>query len=111
MRHAISGARTRSGMRLCGAATMGRTVPDSTRGAPMASKTSRTKPKLLAGGNPQIPKGYGDEPVQAWIAATPDWKQEIARWVDAAVTRAVPRVRKAVKYNSPLYGADGREDW
>lgn len=77
----------------------------------MASKTSRAKPKLLAGGNPQIAKGLGDEPVQAWIAAVPEWKQEIARWVDAAVTRVIPGVRKAVKYNSPLYGVAGREDW
>jgi hypothetical protein len=67
--------------------------------------------RLLAGGNPQIPKGHGDAPVEAYIAAIPDWKQEIARWVDAAVVRAVPGVRKAVKYNSPLYGAAGRQDW
>jgi hypothetical protein len=68
-------------------------------------------PRLLSGGNPQIAKGYGDEPVQAYIAATPDWKQEVARWVDDAVTRVVPGVRKAVKYNSPLYGTAGRDDW
>jgi hypothetical protein len=69
------------------------------------------KPKLLSGGNPQIPKAYGDEPVQAYIVAIPDWKQDIARWVDVMVTRHAPRVRKAVKYNSPLYGAAGRDDW
>ena len=32
-------------------------------------------PKLLSGGNPQIPKGYGEGPVQAYIAAAPGWKQ------------------------------------
>jgi hypothetical protein len=30
---------------------------------------SASKPKLLSGGNPQIPKGDGDAPVQAYIAA------------------------------------------
>lgn len=70
-----------------------------------------TTPRLLSGGNPQIAKGYGDAPVRAYISAVPDWKQRIARWVDDAVTRAVPGVRKAVKYNSPLYGAAARDDW
>ena len=73
------------------------------------------KPRLLSGGNPQIPLGYGEEPVQAWIAAAPDWKSAAAARIDALVTRAVPGVRKAVKWNSPLYGAPedgtGREDW
>lgn len=67
-------------------------------------------PKLLSGGNPQIAKGYGDEPVQAWIAAAPGWKSEAAARLDALVTRTVPGVRKAVKWNSPLYGA-GEEGW
>jgi hypothetical protein len=62
--------------------------------------------KLLSGGNPQIPKGYGDEPVQAYIAAIPDWRRDVARRVDAIIERAMPRVRKAVKYNSPLYGVE-----
>ena len=66
---------------------------------------------LLAGGNPQIPKGHGDAPVQAYIAALTGWKQIVVRRLDALVTDAVPEVRKAVKYNSPLYGAAGREDW
>ena len=69
------------------------------------------KPKLLSGGNPQIPLGYGEEPVQAWIAAAPGWKSDAAARIDALVTKAVPGVRKAVKWNSPLYGAPGREDW
>ncbi|MBB3281416.1 DUF1801 domain-containing protein [Mitsuaria sp. BK037] len=65
---------------------------------------------LLAGGNPQIPKGHGDAPVQAYIAALTGWKQTVVRRLDALVTDAVPEVRKAVKYNSPLYGTDG-ETW
>jgi hypothetical protein len=66
------------------------------------------KPKLLSGGNPQIAKGDGDAPVQAYIAAIPDWKQSVARQLDALITRAVPGVRKAVKWNSPFYGVDDR---
>jgi hypothetical protein len=66
------------------------------------------KPKLLAGGNPQIPKGEGDAPVQAYIAAMPGWKQAVGRRLDALIVRAVPRVRKAVKWNSPFYGIEGR---
>ncbi len=62
------------------------------------------RPVLLSGGNPQIAKGHGDAPVQAYIAAMPGWKGEIRRRLDALVTRAVPNVRKAVKWNSPFYG-------
>ena len=65
-------------------------------------------PKLLSGGNPQIPKGEGDAPVQAYIAATPGWKQGVVRRVDQLIVETVPAVRKAVKWNSPLYGLDGR---
>ena len=61
-------------------------------------------PKLLAGGNPQIPLGYGDGPVQDYIAAVPGWKQAVCARIDALVTEAVPGVLKAVKWNSPLYG-------
>lgn len=64
------------------------------------------KPTLLSGGNPQIAKGYSDAPVQAFIAAMPGWKSQTGRQLDALITRAVPGVRKAVKYNSPLYGVD-----
>lgn len=61
-------------------------------------------PVLLSGGNPQIPKGYGDAPVQAYIAAMPGWKQEIGRQLDALITQVVPKVQKAVKWNTPFYG-------
>jgi hypothetical protein len=69
------------------------------------------KPKLLSGGNPQIAKGAGDAPVQAYIAAMPGWTQAVGRTVDAIVTRTVPEVRKAVKWNSPLYGAPDQDGW
>lgn len=65
-----------------------------------------TEPKLLSGGNPQIAKGYGDAPVQAYIAAMPGWKSQVGRELDALITGAVPDVRKAVKWNSPLYGVE-----
>lgn len=70
----------------------------------------RTKPALLAGGNPQIAKGYGDEPVQAYIAAMPGWKRDVGRRIDAIITRTIPGVRNAVKYNSPLYGMED-QNW
>lgn len=71
-----------------------------------SAKASAKKPRLLSGGNPQIAKGYGDEIVHAYIAAMPGWKRAAGKRVDALVTRAVPGVRKAVKYNSPLYGVE-----
>jgi hypothetical protein len=73
-----------------------------------AAKKAAGKTKLLSGGNPQIAKADGDAAVQAYIAAMPDWKREIGRRVDAIVTRAVPGVRKAVKWNSPFYGMEGQ---
>ncbi len=66
------------------------------------------KPKLLSGGNPQIPKGDGDAPVQAYIAAMPGWKRGVGRQLDALIERTVPEVRKAVRWNSPFYGIGGR---
>jgi len=66
------------------------------------------KPKLLSGGNPQIPKGDGDGPVQAYIAAMPGWKREVGRYLDSLVERSVPDVRKAVRWNSPFYGIEGQ---
>ena len=72
------------------------------------SERVATKPALLAGGNPQIAKGDGYAPVQAYIAAMPGWKREVGRRVDSLIVRTVPGVRKAVKWNSPFYGIDGR---
>jgi hypothetical protein len=66
------------------------------------------KPKLLSGGNPQIAKAEGDAPVAAYIAAMPGWKRDVGRRLDALIVRAVPDVRKAVKWNSPFYGVEGQ---
>lgn len=65
-----------------------------------------TSPKLLAGGNPQIAKGDGDGPVQAYIAAMPGWKSELGRRLDALVMATVPTARKGVRWNSPFYGSE-----
>ena len=67
--------------------------------------------KLLSGGNPQIPKGEGDAPVQAYVAAMPGWKRAVGRRLDAVIAKAVPGARKAVKWNSPFYGAPDGEGW
>ncbi len=74
----------------------------------MTDKTPKAPapPNLLSGGNPQIPKGYGDAPVRAYLAAAPGWKQGVCRRLDALIAAAVPEVKKAVKWNSPLYGVE-----
>lgn len=73
-----------------------------------AAKRIAAKPALLAGGNPRIAKGDGDAAVQAYIAAMPSWKSDVGRRLDELITRTIPGVRKAVKWNSPLYGVEGR---
>lgn len=82
----------------------------TTRARPAKKKMAAKGGKvvLLSGGNPQIAKGDGDAPVQAYIAAMPDWKRAIGRQLDALIVRAVPKVRKAVKWNSPFYGVEGQ---
>ena len=82
--------------------------------ATKAAKPRTTAPKsqsgevaLLSGGNPQIAKGYGDAPVQAYITAMPSWKSDVGRRLDAIIERIVPGVSKAVKWNSPFYGVEG----
>ncbi|HLM19510.1 MAG TPA: DUF1801 domain-containing protein [Acidimicrobiia bacterium] len=72
-----------------------------------ADTRSTPAPKLLSGGNPQIPKGEGDGPVQAYIAAMPEWKRALGERLDGLITRTVPGVHKAVKWNQPFYGHDG----
>ena len=69
-----------------------------------------TEPALLSGGNPQIPKAYGDAPVRAYIAAMPGWKSDLGRRLDTIIARTVPAVNKAVKWNTPLYGI-GDQGW
>src|ERR1700738_3221569 len=76
--------------------------------APKSQCRKVAKPALLAGGNPQIAKADGDAPVQAYIAAMPGWKRDVGRRLDALIVRTVPGVRKAVKWNSPLYGVEGQ---
>lgn len=79
------------------------------RTSPKPKSQPKPRPvKRLAGGNPQIAKGDGDGPVQAYIAAMPDWKRDVGARLDAIITRAVPKVRKAVKWNSPFYGLEGQ---
>ena len=91
--------------------------PKASAGRRVAAKTKTSRstkasarPALLAGGNPQIAKADGDAPVQAYIAAMPGWKRNVGRRLDALITRTVPGVRKAVKWNSPFYGVEG-EGW
>ncbi len=69
------------------------------------------KPRLLAGGNPQIPKGDGDAPVQAYIEAMPGWKRAIGERLDLMISQRVADVRKAVRWNQPFYGAPNRAGW
>ncbi len=70
-------------------------------------KNAGAAPKLLSVGNPQIPKGEGDWPVQDYIAAMPDWKRPIGERLDALIERTIPGVHKAVKWNQPFYGNEG----
>jgi hypothetical protein len=77
----------------------------------MTDRSHQSAPKLLSGGNPQIPKGEGDGPVQDYIAAMPDWKRAVGERLDALIVRTVPDLRKAVKWNQPFYGVEGGDGW
>ncbi len=74
----------------------------------MAEGKKMKKPILLSGGNPQIAKADGDEPVQEYIAAMPGWKRDVGRKIDELVATTVPDVKKAVRWNSPFYGVEDR---
>lgn len=94
-------------------AKTGRSTGTGRKAAPAKAKAGKRPPKagagevvLLSGGNPQIPKGYGDAPVKAYLSAMPGWKQQLGQRLDAAIEGAVPSVRKAVKWNSPFYGVE-----
>lgn len=79
------------------------------KNSPQGAQPSAGKPvKLLSGGNPQIAKGYGDAPVQAYIAAMPGWKHELGERLDALIVQTVPDVYKAIKWNTPFYGFEGQ---
>ncbi len=82
--------------------------PAKSPSSPKAVSQKAAQPKLLSGGNPQIPKADGDAPVQAYIAAMPDWKREIGERLDLLVERIVPNVQKAVRWNTPFYGIEGQ---
>ena len=82
--------------------------PLRSNGTRSKARSVAGKPALLAGGNPQIAKADGNAPVQAYIAAIPGWKREIARNLDALIVRTIPKVTKAVKWNSPFYGIEGQ---
>ena len=73
-----------------------------------AAKRVAKMPTLLSGGNPQIPKADGDAPVHTYIAAMPGWKRDVGRRLDALIVRNVPKVLKAVRWNSPFYGIEGQ---
>jgi len=78
--------------------------------SPKRGSTAGKEPVLLSGGNPQIAKGYGEGPIQEYIAASPGWKQDMCRRLDAIITSTVPGVEKAAKWNSPFYGVE-RDVW
>ncbi len=80
----------------------------SARAPEKAPENASGEARLLSGGNPQVAKGDGDAPVQAYIAAMPEWKSDVGRRLDELVARAVPEVRKAVRWNSPFYGVEGQ---
>jgi hypothetical protein len=108
-----SGARRR-------AAKAAKTANAGTKAKPGASKPGASEAKpievrkgakvavVLSGGNPRIAKADGDAPVQAYIAGMPGWKRDLGKRLDALIARNVPNVRKAVKWNSPLYGIEGQ---
>ena len=88
-------------------------MTDPAPGSPSRKSSARKptdtgQPILLSGGNPQIAKGHGDAPVQAYIAAMPGWKSDVGRRLDALIERTIPGVNKAVKWNSPFYGVEGQ---
>ena len=91
-----------------GKTTAGKTSNKSAKVIKKVAKRVAAKPTLLAGGNPQIAKADGDAPVRAYIAAMPGWKRDTGRRLDALIVRHAPNVRKAVKWNSPFYGNEGK---
>jgi len=100
----------KAGGKNAGSKKVGGRVALTRRRARSSQSRSADRPVLLSGGNPQIAKGYGDAPVQAYIAAMPGWKRDVGRRLDAVIERTVPGVSKAVKWNSPFYGVES-ESW
>ena len=106
--HRWNGRNGQQGIQQAGEGRCESAKPRKTASKPQSRRAA--KPKLLSGGNPQIAKGTGDAPVQAYIAAMPGWKREVGRRLDTLIARTVPCVRKAVKWNSPFYGSEGEEN-
>jgi len=79
-----------------------------TKAKPIKARKGKKVAVLLSGGNPQIAKADGNAPVKAYIAAMPGWKRDLGKRLDALIMRNVPNLRKAVKWNSPFYGIEGR---
>ena len=84
------------------------TSKSSTKAFARTSENAGGEVRLLSGGNPQIAKADGDAPVQAYIAAMPGWKHAVGSRLDDLIVRNAPGVRKAVRWNSPWYGIEGR---
>jgi hypothetical protein len=82
--------------------------PRSGKATRKAAARRTATPVLLSGGNPQISKADGDAPVQAYIEAMPGWKRDVGQRLDTLIVRTLPGVRKAVKWNSPFYGVEGK---
>lgn len=77
----------------------------------MSADKQTSSPKLLSGGNPQVPKGEGDAPVRTYIEAMPGWKRAVGERLDELIVDAVPDLRKAVKWNQPFYGSESKDGW
>jgi len=86
----------------------GRSTTKLGRTAVKVARDGEKKVVLLSGGNPQIPKGDGEEPVRAYLDAMPGWKRGIGERLDALIVRIVPGVVKGVRWNSPFYGVEGK---
>jgi hypothetical protein len=78
------------------------------KAAPKNTRKDEKATSLLSGGNPRIAKADGDAPVQAYIAALSGWKRDLIKRLDLLIVQNVPDMRKAVKWNSPLYGIEGQ---
>lgn len=107
----MAGKRSKKVAKVAKKAARKRVAAKTTKRRSTAAKSQAGKgvrPALLSGGNPQIAKGEGDAPVQAYIEAMPGWKRDVGRRLDALIVRTVPGVHKAVKWNSPFYGIEGQ---
>jgi len=100
-------------MREAQAKTRGQaTVSKASVAAPPSKPPRRTGGKATTvaakAGPRRIAKADGDAPVQGYIASMPGWQRDLGQRLDALIVRAVPQVRRAVKWNSPMYGIAGQ---